>query len=935
MKKIFTIVYVGLVLLSLPCLGFSQQTSWNSIRTSTGSSRLLVPRSPVSITTFSKGQPAAAAEQVRSITRSVLQDQAIISAGYNLGQAITSEVEAQTVINTFPVLYNGIPLQDKKITTTVGAKNHSIVAIEQALSGFLPTTSSPARSTEYITASCITYLGDGVSFIQLPTLIYREDKASESLRLCYEVIARDNTRGSWRLTFDATTGELIEKRSRLHYEQNESPAANSKGSIKGEAHLRNPFEPATKVDLPYLKLKAGPSLLLNSDSSGAFTISLSLPIAVSATLNGMYFGIVRNDGPNATLNTTFSSGTSELVFDNSNSDQAERDAYRSANFARSFVRSLDPSLTELDRYMPVNVNLDMTCNAFYDPDSVTLNFFTAGGQDCSNTAEVADVVYHEFGHRAQHAVYSTVLGGGLDISNGALGEGFADIYSAFMRDDPRIGIGFFSDTTQLLRNCKNSAVWPDDISSDVHESGTIIAGAFWDLRQSIGLKDALRLFHYMMYHHPDDPDDQSQDGLYNAFSQTLLATIITDDDNNNLADGTPHLSQILAAFKLHNITLASSSLLSTSVIPDQDTNSLSYPLSITTKTDGVLGVLDQSSIKVYYKVNSGNFMPLETSPTSVGSVNHCDIPKQPAGSIVTYYASAIMPLTGDTVLSSSNTFLVGFRTLYSNDCETNTNWKIGISSDNATTGIWEFGDPFGTYNDPTAPIDFIQQDTDHSPTGINCFVTGNQNLLNQSRSPGYDDVDNGATTLQTPSIPLSSSKNPIVRYWYYYSNDKGFNPGMAQFVVKLSTNNGGSWNIVTKTSASTIGWQQATLVLKDIAVLPLTTIQLRFIASDNVGVLVEAGIDDISVLDPIEDAPQNDVDHQPQADHSIPYPNPAARGSIITAGTAISWLELYDITGKQLLRSEGKTMTIPSQLASGMYRLRTSNNEFFPLLIVE
>src|SRR5262245_64027036 len=96
-----------------------------------------------------------------------------------------------------------------------------------------------------------------------------------------------------------------------------------------------------------------------------------------------------------------------------------------------------------------------------------------------------DVVYHEYGHGVNDNVY-VAAGSPFGMFNGALHEGLADVVAAFIQDDPVIGNGFFGPGT-ALRSIQNTNRWPDDASSDPHETGVIVAGAMWDLRQSLGL----------------------------------------------------------------------------------------------------------------------------------------------------------------------------------------------------------------------------------------------------------------------------------------------------------------------------------------------------------------------------------------------------------------------------------------------------------------
>src|SRR5262249_41216143 len=148
-----------------------------------------------------------------------------------------------------------------------------------------------------------------------------------------------------------------------------------------------------------------------------------------------------------------------VAWGTTNSQDAERDAYISVNVAHDHIKTVEPGFTGLDYEMPTAVNiLTQTCNAFWNGTGV--NFFAAG-DGCVNTATVADVVYHEYGHGINDRVYAPVGG----MMNGALHEGTADLNAAFLRDDPLIGKGFTGPGT-FLRSVANTNRWPDDATPD-------------------------------------------------------------------------------------------------------------------------------------------------------------------------------------------------------------------------------------------------------------------------------------------------------------------------------------------------------------------------------------------------------------------------------------------------------------------------------------
>ena len=172
-------------------------------------------------------------------------------------------------------------------------------------------------------------------------------------------------------------------------------------------------------------------------------------------------------------------------------------------------------------------------------------------------------------------------------------------------------------------------------------------------------------------------------------------------------------------------------------------------------------------------------------------------------------------------------------------------WTTEIPSDNATAGIWEWGNPNGT----TDQYGSVQPEDDHTVNGTQCFVTGNN-----SSSLGSDDVDNGKTTLLSPIINLANMDDALISYWKWYTNDGGDNPGNDHWYVDVSNDAGSTWNVLENTPSSWREWQHKRILLSEITSLS-NAMQFRFIAEDiqydgdngSGGSIVEAAIDDVLI----------------------------------------------------------------------------------------
>ncbi|MDP5171136.1 MAG: choice-of-anchor B family protein [Bacteroidia bacterium] len=97
---------------------------------------------------------------------------------------------------------------------------------------------------------------------------------------------------------------------------------------------------------------------------------------------------------------------------------------------------------------------------------------------------------------------------------------------------------------------------------------------------------------------------------------------------------------------------------------------------------------------------------------------------------------------------------------YADDFSLDLGWKV---SGNAERGIWERGEPIGTYREngdiynPEFDLPFDLWDE--------CYMTGNL-----GDNPVGDDVDLGFTLLSSPKMDLSGYQEPVITYFYWFLN---------------------------------------------------------------------------------------------------------------------------------------------------------------------
>ncbi|MFM7589149.1 MAG: hypothetical protein ACKO55_08545, partial [Bacteroidota bacterium] len=260
-----------------------------------------------------------------------------------------------------------------------------------------------------------------------------------------------------------------------------------------------------------------------------------------------------------------------------------------------------------------------------------------------------------------------------------------------------------------------------------------------------------------------------------------------DDNDNNLANGTPNLNAIVNAFAFHGIRMLANVQFSyphLADIPAQTPATFNVTLSITPPFNTLI-----SGAKLIYRLNNLPLSTCDTIALTAGAGNSYSgvIPAQPRGTIVRYFVG-LQDLTGASGgayppfadLSSSPglwfNYLVGFQNTYNLDIENpaqDSTWLIGWSTDNAVTGIWEIGTPIPSYVTPGSIATIVQTGSNATPGGSRCAYTGN--ALTSSDDPDTEDVDGGRTTLRTPPMDMTGMADPVLAYQRWYTNDMGDN----------------------------------------------------------------------------------------------------------------------------------------------------------------
>ncbi|HUT78912.1 MAG TPA: hypothetical protein VM285_14540, partial [Polyangia bacterium] len=325
------------------------------------------------------------------------------------------------------------------------------------------------------------------------------------------------------------------------------------GELRGRHHDRHPGNAV--IDSPltdlYIQTSAGEG---STDHLGQFTAD-GTETDLLALLSGKYVQVANMNGANLVLDLT-GVGAEPYLWDLEGDEEgfAQIHGYHFVSRVRDFAHAIAPDLMWTMGVQQVNVNqtdldddgVTDACNAWFDGTS--LNTLMAGdlgyGYECNNTAMIGDILYHEYGH-AFH--YQSTLLGGMAFDE-AVSEGFSDTMSVAITQDPIIA-PYFTTSGYAIRDLEPDKVWPQDQSEDVHATGLIVGGALWDLRKAFweewGTADGNAalddIFAQVVRYTTDVPS---------LFEATLLA----DDDNGNLVDGSPNFCAIYDAYAPHGLT---------------------------------------------------------------------------------------------------------------------------------------------------------------------------------------------------------------------------------------------------------------------------------------------------------------------------------------------------------------------------------------------
>jgi hypothetical protein len=507
-----------------------------------------------------------------------------------LGTARVGVHEDGVIVQVYvPRAVGGVPVRDSALTAVINHGNLVLFGLTKWAS--VTTGLSPAISADEARGVAAQHVAPlefaptkGKAHLEL---IPVESASGELHRLAWVVrgsVAGDI--GSWEALVDAANGELLAFEDRNQYAKLKPVAHGGVFPISNDGIPPDGVEqPAWPMPFTDLTTGEGAAFFANS---GGIGVCQDITARVRTRLQGTYVrisdtcGSVREKGSEQlVLDLGVSGGTDCTVpaGHSAGDTHASRTSYYHLNRAVEQGQGYLPTNTWLQSQLLDNVNIQQQCNAFWNG---SVNFFRSGG-GCFNTGEIAGVIDHEWGHGMDN--------NGVNANIANPGEGIADIHALLRTQDSCMGrhfrngnCGGYGDPCTSCTGIReldwakrqsgvphdlnwinaNCGAGPAPCGGGVHCEGTIVGEAAWDLfardfRQApfsydnnTALELTTRLFFLGSQLVTSWFQCSPPNGGCNAGSG-YLNLLAVDDDNGNLADGTPHMTAIFGAFNRHQL----------------------------------------------------------------------------------------------------------------------------------------------------------------------------------------------------------------------------------------------------------------------------------------------------------------------------------------------------------------------------------------------
>ncbi len=516
----------------------TQSTSWNAKRYVTSGAVKLAWGSPLPMVADLKND----AEITRVSLSFVGANAAELGVdGLSFTVSEITRAGKYTVVTVTPE-HNGAPVYDSWVILSIN-QNGALALLKARSFARLPSGSFSlsADNANQIAASSIqAKVGEiRTEKVLLPT---ETTSSSLELRAAYRVeIDSELPHLQPTIYVDAESGEILAAENRVTFVE-------VAGSTQGWHFPLYGTDEQELAVFAYENLKYSDEDSLFSDENGSFDFEIDegeFPITLQGTLDGRYVHVYEFEGEDGYYSMEYDDpeGEFDVIWTDDFASVDERNLYTHVNYIHDFWKSVAPNFDGLDR--PINAICGMGGEGYEELEdnafSSAQGLFFGRGNNLDNFAHYADVIYHEY----THSVTSSVYGGHplpYEDESGALNEAWSDYFPCSLTDDHLMGEGGLIPNNGNIRNLENNLHYPEDIVGEVHADSRIISAAMWEVRGILGNQYSDSLLHFARYQYAQE------------FGEYLADVMLTDDDDGDLTNGTPHFRAIYNCFYRHGIT---------------------------------------------------------------------------------------------------------------------------------------------------------------------------------------------------------------------------------------------------------------------------------------------------------------------------------------------------------------------------------------------
>jgi hypothetical protein len=520
---------------------------------------------------------------------------------------------------------------------------------------------------------------------------------------------------------------------------------------------------------------------------------------------------------------------------------AQVNAFIHTTLVHNYMKDRAPGFSGIDMPVRVNTGVSGSCNASFSYLSLQMNLYNAS-EWCPNTA-YSSIIAHEYGHFIVNR---------LGVGQGGFGEGYGDVTAMLLYDDEIVGRDFTGPGGMVRHPVAANVQYPCPTNQGIHYCGQILGGVWWRMRENLGnaFGSGPGLDHARDLHVGWSLITVGGTGnnfRNSAHPATALEVLALDDDDGNLANGTPNWVAICAAFDAHSIGCPPLNL-----VEFQFPNGLpvlappNEPVEIAVNIVPVDGAPQPGTGHVVYRVSGGSptIEPMmEVSPNQYIAT----LPGVDCGRFVEFYftvlgnhgmTSRYPEYAPDEALAIRALAGAAETIVFDDDFATDQGWTVW-SDGSLTQGAWERVIPNGSFylGHPVQPGGAYR--------GQHCYVTENG-------APGAPvsshDVYGGPTILTSPRMDISSADvaDLSFAYWHYTFNGQ---PDLLE--VGISVDDGVNWTTIAtygnETTPRRGEWIPRRFDLLDY-IDPTPDLRVRFSVSDNPNdSLTESAIDDFRV----------------------------------------------------------------------------------------